>query len=89
MLKTIISAQKTGLLGLFRQLPLEIIYHSMVYSRIYIKDRFWHVGLAEYNRGDNINMIVVMWAIPKSLFSGTLSITNEEMHLFDRNYNWS
>jgi hypothetical protein len=59
-----------------------------LFAYTYIKDNFWHVGLAEYNRATNINMVVVMWAIPKSLFSGTLSITHDDMHSFG-NYNWS
>ena len=59
-----------------------------LFAYTYIKDNFWHVGLAEYNRATNINMVVVMWAIPKSLFSGTLSITAGDMHSFG-GYNWS
>ena len=54
----------------------------------YIKDGYWHVALAEFNRHTNANSIVIMWAIPKSLFSGTTSITDAHMNNWG-NYNWS
>jgi hypothetical protein len=59
-----------------------------LFEYTFIKDNFWHVGLAEHNRQYNINTVVLMWAIPKSLFSGTLSITAGDMHSFG-GYNWS